>query len=616
MRPPYQLDNEYLVCNNEINKKGVVKMAHIKMSETRAEATPTEWLGVGRDIGRLANKWSLRDDLVAYVGPGAGGSAPACYNPTTAEIEVNVDVAFGKEITPLEIGDISNRSTQYEFPKATGAIIHEAFHARFSSWSMPKAYEELEKDEYKALILLEESRIEYQGVISSPKARTFLRACAMEIVIGDTKDMENETETQSLSNLVGLVHARIDAGILDAHEVKDVTTLVENQLGVDVVSKLREIVSKAQLHDNHRDATELYPLAKEWAKIVRDTAKKRGDENKQEGKNMPKELLKAILDALGEASDSVELNNFDELADQEQSEDWKDEVKAKASEAEEQKENEEVAKKVFSKTSGPGQSNTNSTLTESREPTFEELRASLIIGEALEKAKYRERDEIQVSSIVPPGRLRARAIVQNTAYRARGQMAQAKPFRRTVRKHTDEPTLNVGVMVDISGSMGSAMNPMATTAWVMSEAVNRIQGNCAMVYYGNDVFPTLSVGERLDKVNVYSASDGTEKFQKAFQALDGSLNLLNGNGARLLVIVSDGQYTPEETKRAKEIVEKCKESGVAILWLPFDSGRGAKDIGGDYAEVVLEINQPAETAEVIGRSAQSVMTRIGERESA
>jgi hypothetical protein len=438
----------------------------------------------------------------------------------------------------------------------------------------------------------------------------------MEIVIGDTKDMENETQTQSLTNLVGLVHARIDAGILNAHEVKDVTTLVENQLGVDVVSKLREIVRKAQLHDNHKDATELYPLAKEWAKIVRDTAKERGDEDSQEGNSMPKEFLKAILDALGEASDSVELNNFDELADQEQSEDWKDEVKAKASEAEEQKENEEVAKKVFSKTSGPGQSNTHSTLTESREPTFEELRASLIIGEALEKAKYRERDEVQVSSIVPPGRLRARAIVQNTAYRARGQMAQAKPFRRTVRKHTDEPTLNVGVMVDISGSMGSAMNPMATTAWVMSEAVNRIQGNCAMVYYGNDVFPTLSVGERLDRVNVYSASDGTEKFQKAFQALDGSLNLLNGNGARLLVIVSDGQYTPEETKRAKEIVEKCKESGVAILWLPFDNGTSAKDIGGDYAEVVLEINKPAETAEVIGRSAQAVMTRIGERESA
>jgi hypothetical protein len=63
-------------------------------------------------------------------------------------------------------------------------------------------------------------------------------------------------------------------------------------------------------------------------------------------------------------------------------------------------------------------------------------------------------------------------------------------------------------------------------------------------------------------------------------------------------------------------VEKCKASGVAILWLPFDNGRGAKNIGEDYAEIVLDINKPAETAEVIGRSAQAVMTRIGERESA
>ena len=30
-------------------------MAHIKVSETRAEATPKEWLGVGRDVGQLAN---------------------------------------------------------------------------------------------------------------------------------------------------------------------------------------------------------------------------------------------------------------------------------------------------------------------------------------------------------------------------------------------------------------------------------------------------------------------------------------------------------------------------------------------------------------------------------
>ena len=163
-------------------------MAHLKFDDTRTAHTPVEWLSVGRDIGTLANKWSNRGDLVAYVGAGAGGIAPACYNPTLSEVEVNVEIAFGKGITPEQIGDLTNRSTHYEYPKAIGAIMHEAFHARFSSWSMPKAYSELKPDEYQALVLLEESRIEYRGLTAMPTARPFLRACAMEIVIGDVKE--------------------------------------------------------------------------------------------------------------------------------------------------------------------------------------------------------------------------------------------------------------------------------------------------------------------------------------------------------------------------------------------------------------------------------------------
>jgi hypothetical protein len=121
--------------------------------------------------------------------------------------------------------------------------------------------------------------------------------------------------------------------------------------------------------------------------------------------------------------------------------------------------------------------------------------------------------------------------------------------------------------------MSSAMHPMASTAWIMSEAVRRVQGRCAMVYYGSDVFPTLKAGQRLKEVSVYSAPDGTEQFDRAFRSLDGSLNLLNGTGARLLVVVSDGHYTPEETEMAKRWLKACTRNGVAVLWLPIgDSG--------------------------------------------
>jgi len=590
-------------------------MGHLKTGETRAEATPTEWLRAGRTIGELANKWSLRNDIVAYVGPGAGGEAPACFAPTTAEVEVNVDVAFGFGVKPEEVERLNERKVQYEFPKGTGAIMHEAFHARFSRWSMPEAYAELKSDEYQALVLLEESRIEYQGLKSMPNARPFLRSCAMEIVIGDVKeDMEKQTPTKSLTNLIGLVHARIDAGILEEHEVAGVMELVENQIPADVVIQLRTIALSAQAHELHNDATELYPLAIEWARIVRELAKERGEEEGESQINVAfKKMISDVLDAMEEASDEISASNFGELADQEQLEDMKEEVKAKADDAKEKEENREVAKDVFSKSSGAGSTKSHSRLVEVRSPNSDELVAAVTIGQWLEKAKYRERDEHEIASILPPGRLRTRAIVQNAALKSRGVNQRVEAFRRTVRKHTDDPTLHVGVMVDISGSMGSAMKPMATTAWVMSEAVNRIQGECAMVYFGNDVFPVLKSGQRLKEVSIYSATDGTEKFDKAFSALDGALNLLHGNGARLLVIVSDGQYTSDETNKAREIVAKCEEAGVAILWLPFDDGSGAVRLANNYAEVIREISNPAQAAETIGRAAERVMTRIGQR---
>lgn len=595
-------------------------MAHIKSGETRAEATPVAWLKVGKDVGFLANKWSRRDDLIAYVGPGAGGSAPACYNPQTAEVEVNVEVAFGKGITPDHIGDITLRKTQYEFPMATGAIIHEALHARFSQWSMADAQKELKRDEFEALMLLEEGRIEYQGLKHDSKFLPFLRACAMELAIGDAKEgFENKQPAVAICNLVGLVHARIEAGVLTLDEVEEIDVWIKEQIGENNLKSLCELAGMAQIHGKHADATELYPIAKAWAELVREIAKERGEEVTPDapeggcGFPMPKELAEKIIEVMKEIAENVELSNFGELADQEQLEERKEEVQGKAQEAQERAENKEVAGKVFDKSTGVGVGKTNSVLAEEREPNSAERSASVRIGQLLEKAKYRERDVKQISSATPPGRLRTKAIIQNKALRSMGVMKTENPFRKTVRRHTDEPTLKVGVMVDISGSMGSAMNPMATTAWVMSEAVNRIQGDCAMVYYGNDVFPTLRVGQKLPKVKVFTARDSTEKFHKAFQALDGTLDLLHGNGARLLVIVSDGDYTPEETRLCMEVVKKCEKAGVAILWLPFDNGYSAKRLGQGYAEVVENITNPAEASEIIGMSALRVLNKVGQR---
>lgn len=604
-------------------------MSHYKTDATRAEATDPKWLPVGRQVGELANEWSKRSDIVAYVGPGAGGPAPACFVPASAEVEVNVDVAFGFGVEPEDI-DLRSRSGRYEFPKATGAIMHEAFHARFSRWDMKDAKDALDDAEFQALMLLEESRIEYQGILHMPKAKAFLESCALEIVIADAAEQFGSmSDTKGASTLVALVYGRVDAGILHLDDVREVTNLLDDFLGLDVVAKLREIATKAQEHDNHWDSVPLRVLAQEWVRILRDVAKEKGEDydeaasgmagmpggegDEGEGAGMS-EIMSALADALNESAENVEISNGSSLDDAETAEKYQEVTKEKAEKAKERKDAKDMAAKTFSSGTGPLMgAATHSTLSESRPPRADERVAANVIATKLEKAKYRDRDVTEISSVLPPGRLRSRAAVQGAALRERGVMQQAEAWKRKVRKHTDEPTLNVGVLVDISGSMGSAMEPMATTAYVMSEAVQRVQGKAAMVYYGNDVFPTLRPGERMSEVKVYNAPDGTEKFDDAFRALDGAMDLLSGQGARLLVVVSDGHYTTEETRKCQRWMRRCAEEGVAVVWLPFDDGYMAKHQAGEYGVVLSGRFDPTEAASKIGQACERAINETTAR---
>jgi hypothetical protein len=608
-------------------------MGHIKVSATRAEQTAPEWLPIGARVGDLVNTWAGRSDIVAYVGPGAGGDAPACFNPKLAEVEVNVNVAFGKDISPATIGDLSKRDTLFDWPKASGAIFHEALHARYSRFSPEAVQQELSPHEFRAFMSLEESRIEKHGVENFPGNKVFLRACALEIVLHDIQENAGEALShgvRSVAGLAALTCARVDSGSLHYEDVEEVKALVIEHLGQDVYDQLRNIWIRFQAHDNHSNPAALIELAREWEKILSQLAKESGEES-EDGTPADKGILvlvDAVLDelkeAIAESASNVAIATGDEVQEQEQKEDWQKVVDLRSQAAKQQREHENVAHEVFSaSTSEIRSTGSGSALAEVRPPTPAERAAAVKIAQLLEKAKYRERDETEIQSILPPGRLRTRAVVQQAAYKAQGSMMNAEPWKRTVRKHTDDPTLKVGVMVDISGSMSAAMQPMAATAWAMSEAARRVQGRCAMVYYGSGVFPTLKPGQHLDQVNVYTAPDATEKFDKAFKSLDGSLGLLTGNGARLLVVVSDGVYTDTEIDRAKHWLRECDRNGVAVLWLSYVNegysphrGYLEKITEGTSAQVLQNITDPSAAALRIGQAAAQALEKIGRKNAA
>lgn len=618
-------------------------MAHYSRIAERKSETPKEWLRTCSQIGQVANEWAGRSDLVVYAGEDAvNGEAIAAFFTATAEIEINLPNAFGKVTTPEMVGDLRERNNQFEFPQATGVIYHEALHAKHTTWNL-EYLETLTKDKQvlDAFMLLEESRIERLGVLGKPENQLFLRASALELALGDISEgsLEKMTKTFATAHLAGLSLARVDAGVLDASDVLTVEAKVLEVLSADLVAKLREIWIEFQsLMTYNTGAIERgLELAVKWVELLKERAEEQGEEQ-GEGQGIGigigsgdagegdaeggagGDFITELLEALSEDAMETLLSTGEALGDQQTKEEWQKESKERSKQTQIVRSNKATAQEVFdiSKEDGKGtttmpHSRSGSRLIEERKPTSQERIASVQVAQMLDRAKYRERDVTVVHSEVPAGRLRTRALVQKKALEAKGVRTPVNAWERKVRKHTDEPTLTIGVMVDISGSMGSAMNPMATTAWVMGEASRRIQAKSAMVYFGNDVFATLRVGQKLDAVRVYSATDGTEKFDKGFSALDGALDLLYGRGARLLVVVSDGCFTEEQTRLAREALLACKKNGVGVLWISPDklsSKRwSAHEVIEGTGAVLIDGLAPDQIATLIGKSASEALEK-------
>ena len=582
-------------------------MSHLSRLAQRKSATPPAWLHTCAEIGKVVNAWSGRNDLAVYAGEDAvDNEAIAAFYHQTAEVEINLAKAFGKATTPSMVGDFTQREVQYDFAGATGVIYHEALHARYSNWD----YDLLNKADEKVgktFMLLEESRIERKGVLQMPENQLFLRSSALDLALEDLTEesVGALSDIRACAHVSALALARVDAGVVKLSDVRSTFDKVVEVIGMDLFNNLREIwVEFQQLHVSQIERG--LALAEKW----NDLLKEADPEGEQPSAGQMSQMIQDLMDAMESDADSTSMSASMDLNDQQTQEEMKEEVSKRSSESKRKSESKKDAQEIFSRSTGSNGTSSGSKLQEERNPTGHERASAVKIGQMLEKAKYRERSETVIKSHAPAGRLKARVLVQNEALKTKGVRDLAPAWRHKTRKQTDDPTLSIGIMVDISGSMSSAMESMATTAWVLGEAGRRVQAKTAMVYFGSDVFPTLKVGQRLDKVSVYSAPDGTEKFGKAFKALDGALDLTYGTGVRLLVVVSDGHFTGAETENAKATAKLCKENGVAILWItPKEcfGGQGAQLLGG-YGEV-LDRMETGEIALAIGKSASSALAK-------
>lgn len=607
-------------------------MAHYKIGKsrlaTRTGATPPEWYSTCSSIGECVNTWSGRNDLVVYGGEDtAQGQASAAFYGDIAEIELNLGKLFGEFTKPEQIGSFLSKDTHYEFPTATGAIYHEALHARYTTWDLDELQERVKSQAVaQAFMGLEESRIEALGAKLIPGNKVFLRSSGLELALEDLSEdyLNSMGDSWQVAQLSLLSLARFDCGVLRAEDVREIHAQVLAVLGEKLYQDLREIWLEFQTIVAPRELDKGIELAEKWVELLREAdpegepegepqfgVGERGDEESEgESKASSGGSLREMLE------DSATTTQFDsqtEAEGQQTKENWSEEAKQRAEEAKNQNQRKAVAKQIFDKSHDETGSGSRSRISERRAPTGAERASAVQIAKSLEKAKYRERSAHTRKTQVPQGRLITRNAIQNKAMEARGLRGELPAWKSKSRKHTDDPTLRLGIMVDISGSMSPAMEAMATTAWVLSEAGRRIQAKTAMVYFGSGVFPTLRVGQKLDQVSIYSAPDGTEKFGEAWEALDGELGLTYGDGVRMLVVVSDGQYTPRETDRLGTALAECKQNGVAVVFVTPEmcySGVARDAIRKSAWGVHLDLSVER-IAEAIGKSATEALAKAG-----
>lgn len=631
-------------------------MAHIAADHIEVEKveTPRDWLPVGAFARDAANAAADRGDLVVKIGPGLAAQAgTAMFVPSKAEIQVNSDVCLrGVKLDDL---DLTDRLTLLTHPAFAGALIHEAAHARHTRLPDLIKYAKANKVSPRLLdivIMLEEPRIEARTLALAHKDEKalpgnksdwplYFTTMALDIVL---RDFRISDDRYGAGSQAALILARVDGGSFLPEPAEPFAAEVEKVLGADTVEALREIWTRHFRLDDD-DFAGFIENAQAWLDALDidaddDTDNLAGqsiappeepsedeDESSGEGENDGEsestggEASASEGEGEGENAKTADgrdsTEKFQDMARKAQaradgaaSNERKGERDAR--EAQQRREDaqrrEEAAKEVAGAWHGYSDDpDRGGVAANVRKPTSEERRAAVALGKTLAKVSYRDRSVTKISAPTPPGRLKVRALVSNAQARTSGGPLQ-DPFIGKRRRHVDETPLTIGFIQDVSGSMGDAEVPMASTSWVIGEAGRKIDAHVAGVLMGTKATGVTRPGKHYENVREYDACAGHECFRDAFLALDGVLNLVEGNGARVLFIASDGQYGARvHNKYAHQIMPILKRRGVAVVWLRFTHSYETYGYG-----AVLDVRgmSPAQIATACGATALAEFRKV------
>ena len=251
-----------------------------------------------------------------------------------------------------------------------------------------------------------------------------------------------------------------------------------------------------------------------------------------------------------------------------------------------------------------------------RKPTTAERQAATRLAIELRKVTYPTRAKTKVQSVAPPGRVKVREAARGVAQRQARVQPTAKPFTAIQRAKTIHTQIKVGIACDISGSMRPAEEPLAVARWVLADALHQVQGEVATVLFGNEAHGVQAPRERLDGIEVFDHNGGSEDYVGGFSMLDGALNLIDGEGARLLVIITDGHFVRKDAVDYAEVtMDMCKRAGVAVVWMDMNGYFARSDAYGHGTIVDAHRKTPVEVADLLGKAVVEEFRRQAKQHS-
>ena len=582
-------------------------------------------------LNEVINGFAGRDDLLlTMIWDTPEVTTPAWFDPARALVTIQGSIALA-DAHPDDV-DPTTPQGREAHPVLVGLCAHEGGHAHSTRWT-EAVTEKTPAAVTRTASLLEEPRVEARQLHRRPHDREFLRAASVHLHLARRPvDASALEERWRAAQAAVLLLGRADAGVLAENDVAPVVPLLRDALGAGLLEQLRALWREAIGLDDG-DGTGLLDVARRWLAaldIPADTDPESGGtrlpshgcsgrsaEPGSESADEPVEdgdpLTSAVASTVRQVSASAELMIRE--APDDMAADTASEEKARALAAARLRERHDRAladaraREVFTaRTPGHGYGRARSSpVAGVRAATLQERAAAHRLTEVLRRAKFRERSTVTVASAVPPGRLDGRAAMFGAAQRALGQPVTAAPFQQRVRRHAEQPPLKVGIAVDVSGSMRWAAPVLSSVAWVVGRAVDQVGGLGATVTFGEAVTGIVAVGRVPAEVTEFVAHDGSEAFVEAVQALDGALRLSENDGARLLVVVSDGHLVgPGQLTEGARQIERLVNRGVRVLHLDVAEGGTAPLPGA----VLVRLRAPDGVLAVISDAVRDTLSTV------